>query len=903
MTNVKDYVDITARTALTPRSGEVMMTIDNLATKGETYIPDNCKSRAIAFFRQIAFYSGKTISAMFSSCGPRDVVSMDISNATDISQIKISKVYIYGLPITATNAEIILEGGTSSCEGALHYDDFGAVDFGCGSFSFYDVRAKYTKLIGSRFLRFKKIDPKLTMTITVQAYGNSPHTVINVVGDDSYSCNIGERSFTANKTITPKNLLLKMPKGFENWTPHVHSGHDWPTAYVDFWYYDESNQYQNIGLFFKTKNGQPAKNGDWWNNEMKKLLFNQFYSRISPIYLESISNLNYFIKLHEKGRALYDERGNNLGVTGIIEYQNPFNKPLVETNLVQPFYEYKQFSPQTYNFNKKIFLRLDNCPAAIVNTRDKKVIFSLNANDRIEIYFNDIDTLTDATEMYLISKRGKERITFENCNVSVNIPMKSDAVKGQMYICGAANNSCSSDTFGLITSIQTVSYKDPFGSGYMYNHSYYFKVTTQGEKIHNWNKNGWFDNKTGFNKQANADQNYYYLEGGVKNNLPSKSQAQALKDYGYDGYQYVRFLEFVAPISIEFDAKDINKDLVLTLPTYTASNASATKIVIDGDGGFIISGFNLDKVEFKVEFDSRALDINTTRVHEINQRDFMNDHYMNRLIAEEGRLSRKPGGYKYVNVVHYNPNEDHDGSVWRKLSNFIRSSSERALLGTVALIAGLVSMAITLTQKILEAAGVKISKNIKLFLDVIQIGLNLTLAFGTLIDRPKKFLTKLAKYDQTIKDMTNFARIAVNAIQTPTVLLQIPGYQIDVETGLNNYTLINWKEGIKKVALSSATGLSESEKNDIAEAIVTSAYNFATIGLEEIDLFIRDTNNDESERTIMAYLQNVLKYGAEYIYQTAGGMISIAEARTINLVFVKKASLSLLEGLVNIYHG
>jgi hypothetical protein len=58
-----------------------------------------------------------------------------------------------------------------------------------------------------------------------------------------------------------------------------------------------------------------------------------------------------------------------------------------------------------------------------------------------------------------------------------------------------------------------------------------------------------------------------------------------------------------------------------------------------------------------------------------------------------------------------------------------------------------------------------------------------------------------------------------------------------------------------------------------------------------------------TEQTIIAYLDNILKHGAEYIYKTAGGKISIGEAETLNVIFIKKASLTYLQGLVNIYQG
>ena len=278
--------------------------------------------------------------------------------------------------------------------------------------------------------------------------------------------------------------------------------------------------------------------------------------------------------------------------------------------------------------------------------------------------------------------------------------------------------------------------------------------------------------------------------------------------------------------------------------------------------------------------------------------------------------------FAVVSLVYYNPNDDLDGKIRDKLFD-----PNSKALGLFLLIVGLVSMGITLAQKILVAAGIKISKNFKLVLDIIQMALNLTKVIGGQIDKPLTFLENgVAKFESVIKGLTSLGGSITTAISA--LHPAISGNVGDLIQGINQWgqsasskppvtitedTMIRWRDGIKEVALAKDTSIkddieadadgikktADEKKTDIANTIVTSAYIFATCG--NIGEFMKTLNITEA--TIISYLDNILKYGAEYIYKTAGGKISIGEAEILNFIFIKRASISYLEGFVKIYQG
>ena len=704
-----------------------------------------------------------------------------------------------------------------------------------------------------------------------------------------------EKGFIFNSTnvssihvdkIIPKNLLIKMPIEFYSGVQNdpktfeaalknkIVNGNQ---CTVNFTYKDIKNESfnlppLNIEFIFKTKN-LSSLNSDQWSNEIKSLLFNQSFSRTSPIYLESVKNLNYFVKFDKDGRALYNSETNTLGLAKIIEYKNPENKLLAETNLIQPFYEY-QTSPQTYNFGKKIFWYFKNCDSCIISKGDgKKVIIGLDKKSCIEIYFDDMENLSKANKMTLFHDNIRSEINLENCNVSVNLPMVAKKNTDTYF----KNNRWNENDFMS------------------------FRLSSAGLRVQSFSSRKWLGEGYFGSEDSSYSMHRSWLEGT------------------YFGVEYI---DNPSIVSIEFDAIDINKNVTVTLPSYTPSNDTFTKINLN-HGGFIISGFNLDKIEFDREFNSIDLENPNTRTNVVAQEDFVNEAFMTKLIDEQQKMSKSYGEeYQYVNVVYYNPNDDLDGKIRDKLFD-----PNSKALGLFLLIVGLVSMGITLAQKILVAAGIKISKNFKLVLDIIQMALNLTKVIGGQIDKPLTFLENgVAKFESVIKGLTSLGGSITTAISA--LHPAISGNVGDLIQGINQWgqsasskppvtitedTMIRWRDGIKEVALAKDTSIkddieadadgikktADEKKTDIANTIVTSAYIFATCG--NIGEFMKTLNITEA--TIISYLDNILKYGAEYIYKTAGGKISIGEAEILNFIFIKRASISYLEGFVKIYQG
>lgn len=801
----------------------------------------------------------------------------DSNNPSNLSKVKSIKIFDKNIKLE--NASATLDGFNSVEIGNAglprgFFDTIVPIDGGDWNHQIpvYNptLNVRYKKLIGSPIFKFIKINQSLPMKITIPAFGSSKEQIIVVNKDDNFSCTLSESSFKAidsNKVI-PNNLLVKMPREFYSVVKDdpktfetalknkiVNGGQ----CVVNFIYKDINNKSQNIEFIFKTKDSS-SMTSDSWSNEIKSLFFNQSFSRKSTIYLESVKNLNYFVKFDKDGRALYNAETNTLDLAKIAEYKNPESKLLSETNLIQSFYEY-QTAPQTYNFGKKIFWYLNDCPIILVNKRDKKVILVLNVNDRIDIYFNDIEELTGATSMWLIDKSGKRKIEFENCNISINLPLSIKPEESKIfYNTKLIPGKTTLSSLGNIIS----STKDKIE----------YTLTSVGEVIKN---NFWkFDNRDGFHGNAQ------YERSGSSGNYDIVPE-------NYAGYQYVQYIENVSIASIEFDAIDINKNVTVTLPSYTTNNAHFTKIDLD-HGGFVISNFNLNKVEFDIKFNSKDLYTPNTKTNVVDQNDFVNEELMTKLIAEQQQMSKiSKEEYQYVNVIHYNPNIDLDGKIRKALfEQNIRSFT------LVFLITGLISVAITLTQKILKALGVKISKELELALNIIQVGLSLgTLVGGVGSGYITFSIEKFSEIDKIIKSITTLSKVLSDSITNITVMIDYPNVINNTPlVEITDNTMIRWRDGIKNYLPCT---------EDVANIIIIHVYTFASIG--DVEKFRKLVGQDKVEYTTLLCLQGILKYGAEYIYKIGNGNISIGEAETLNYIFIKKASLTYLEGLINIYQG
>lgn len=794
---------------------------------------------------------------------------LDVNNLTnfsnlDIKSIETMNVY-YKLNIVTEGKEIKTENArvNFSCKVSIKENQ---------SISNPPV-TKIIYNISDFSIVFTRLSSSSPMKVIFPKFSKTEETVITINKNEGLYYDLNKDGFYLNSRVDlsvnpdpngkkkiPKNLLIKMPEGFDKDSfPLAPSWHNDSTCNLNYFYNDNKKLQRYINYFFRTKDGK-VLNGVDWNNQIKKMLFNQSGSRDSAIYLESIRNLNYSVEFGSDGRALYDEHSNNIGLAKIKEYRNSEKKVLEETNLIQPFYKIVT-APQTYNFGKKIFLYLNNSPIILVNSRDKKVIINLKGDNRIEIYADDVDTLTKVNKIYLVTEKdGKREIKFENCYINLNLPISNSVGSVNYYGKGKESGGC---------------------SGQMGDCNYYtqYTLTEAGKKVRSYVK--WFDN------QSNFGDNGKYLTS-----TSSISGIKFNEEREYGGYKHIKYIENLSVVSIELESKDDSKDVVVTLPSYKPDNAYYTQITLNHNG-FITSGFNLDRAEFDIKFDSVNLDRDGSKARIIEQDDILNKSFMDEVVQEESLSRSSNDGYDYVNVVYYDPNEDKDGKVRDVLFN----QNQRSLT-IVFIILGLISSAITFGQRLAEALGAKVSNELKLTLGIIQSVLGIVqmgIGFkGNLIfhnasgavnfETTTRGISTLSTFFGTIANLPNLANSISNVVDG------ITGASGNID--INKNVIVRWRDGIM-----SKTKCSE----EVANIIVTHAYVYASYG--DITDFRKNVGEDKIEKTTLGYLENMLRYGAEYIYETADRNISIEEAMSLNFIFIKKASITYLQTLVSIYQG
>lgn len=130
-------------------------------------------------------------------------------------------------------------------------------------------------------------------------------------------------------------------------------------------------------------------------------------------------------------------------------------------------------------------------------------------------------------------------------------------------------------------------------------------------------------------------------------------------------------------------------------------------------------------------------------------------------------------------------------------------------------------------------------------------------------------------------------------ITTGIMLLNDAGQTL---TKITESDIYKWKDGIKEHFKKDLEKLSSPQKDAFAQSLIL--YSITYSYCPDISALIHSFGNDKVESITLRYLDNILKKGPAYIYQTSNKKLSFEQADSIYALFVNRQNLAFTKNFI-----